>query len=259
MERRDDDLRRIENALGAAGEILLRFAVRGFKVRRKAGGSLVTDADLEIDRLLHSILPRAGEGWLSEEQDPSDERFGARRVWIVDPLDGTEQFVAGIPEWCVSIGLVDDGVPVAGGIYNPAADEMIVGALGVGVFRNGQPVSVSSSASLTGTLVLASRSEHDWGDWDRFENSGFRIRAVGSIAYKMGLVAAGQADATWTLSPRHEWDIAGGAALVAAAGGIVRTLDWRGPRFNRPALSVPGLVACAPGVAEDIRILLACD
>jgi myo-inositol-1(or 4)-monophosphatase len=254
MERRDD-LNLIADALQSAGEILRDFADREFVIRHKPGGSIVTEADIEVDRLLRSILLRPGEGWLSEEQAPSANRFEAGRVWIVDPLDGTDQFVARIPEWCVSIGLAESGVAVAGGIYNAASDEMILGAVGAGVTLNGHPASVSAAACLRDARVLASRSEYERGEWEPFEPAA-RIRPVGSIAYKMGLVAAGLADATWTLLPRNEWDVAAGAALVAAAGGTVRTPGWRPLRFNQPDTVIPGIVSCAPGLAEEIHTLL---
>ncbi len=251
--QRQDDLTRITGALHEAGEVLRSFAPGGIEVRYKTGGSPVTGADLAVDRMLRARLLRQGEGWLSEEHELSDERLEMRRVWVVDPLDGTNEFVARVPEWCVSVGLVEDGTAVAGGIYNPATDEMIVGAVGCGLSLNGRAVDASWADTLQGATVLASRSEFARGEWMRFERAGFRITPVGSVAYKLGLVAAGLADATWTLVPKHEWDVAAGTALVTAAGGTVRTLDWKAPRFNRKAPLFPGLVACAPGLADAVR------
>ena len=82
----------------------------------KAGGDLVTSVDYAVNQCLRELLVRDGDGWLSEETKDDHTRLEARRVWVVDPLDGTREFVAGIPEWCVSIGLVEDGCAVAGGI-----------------------------------------------------------------------------------------------------------------------------------------------
>ena len=106
---------------------------------------------------------------------------------------------------------------MAGGIFNPVSNELILGAVGVGVWLNDEPVRVTNRTDLSGAIVLASRSETARGEWKRFENMGLDIRPTGSVAYKLGLVAAGLADATWTLVPKNEWDVAGGAALVAAA------------------------------------------
>src|SRR5690606_19094746 len=129
----------------------------------------------------------------------------------VDPIDGTQEFVQGIPEWCVSIGLVEDGVPVAGGILNPATGEAVIGGAGHGVTLNGRAARVSARPTLEGAVVLASRSETNRGEWNRFAEAPFVVRPCGSVAYKLGLVAAGVADLTWTLVPKSEWDVAGGA------------------------------------------------
>ncbi len=251
--QRQDDLSLITDALHEAGEMLRRFASREVEVRYKSGGSPVTDADIAVDRMLRARLLRRGEGWLSEEHELSDDRLRMRRVWIVDPLDGTNEFIARVPEWCVSIGLAEDGAAVAGGVYNPVTHEMIVGAVGSGLSLNGRAVAASSADNLRDATVLASRSEYARGEWTRFEKAGLRIRAVGSVAYKMGLVAAGLGDATWTLAGKHEWDVAAGTALVQAAGGTVRTLDWRAPKFNCRAPLLTGIVACAPGLADAVR------
>jgi hypothetical protein len=109
---RADDLRRIERAIDDVSPILLRFADEGFRRERKASGDWVTEADLEVDAVLRESLVRDDEAWLSEEAADDLDRLAARRVWIVDPLDGTKEFVQGIPEWCVSIALVEDGIPL---------------------------------------------------------------------------------------------------------------------------------------------------
>lgn len=234
---------RIEEAFQAAAGALAPFRSGAIRADRKRDQSPVTEADRAVDRVLREILLRDGEGWLSEETKDNPERLAKDCVWVVDPIDGTLEFVEGIPEWCVSIGYVKSGRPVAGGIFNPATGEKIVGSLASGVTYNGQPAGVSARTSLDGSLVLASRSEVKRKEWEGYEAWGFDIQAMGSVAYKLALVAAGRAEATWTLSPKHEWDIAAGAALVAAGGGFVCTLEWAEPRFNRPSCWLPGFVA----------------
>ncbi|HEY8202386.1 MAG TPA: 3'(2'),5'-bisphosphate nucleotidase CysQ [Actinomycetota bacterium] len=251
-----DDLARIERALVAAVDVLRRFTPGAVAAETKAGGSPVTEADRLVDATLRELLPREGEGWLSEESVDDPSRLERSRVWIVDPLDGTKEFVQGLPEWCVSVGLVVDGRPVAGGIANPATGQIILGSLEVGVTLNGAPVRASGRRSLEGAVVLASRSETDRGEWDRFSDHPFEWRPMGSVAYKLGLVAAGLADATWTLVPKHEWDVAAGAALVAAAGGIVTGLHGGPLPFNTPSAHLPGMIAAGPGVAAPIADLL---
>ena len=152
---------------------------------------------------------------------------------MVDPLDGTREFVQGIPEFCISIAMVESGIPVAGGICNPATDELILGSRDFGVTYNGQPAKPSQRRELHGALVLASRSETKRGEWKQFESAEFNVRPMGSVAYKLGLVAAGRADLTFTLVPKNEWDVAAGAALVLSAGGFVQTLEHTDLKCNR--------------------------
>ena len=222
----------------------------------KAGGDPLTEADLAVNEVLAEVIPEANEGWLSEETADDLHRLACSRVWVVDPIDGTREFIQGIPEWCVSIGLVEDGRPVAGGILNPATDQLIVGAVGHGVSLNGNPAGAGQTSEVRGALVLASRSEVKRGEWDPFYSHPFSIRNVGSVAYKLGLVAVGLADATWTLVPKHEWDVAAGAALVCAAGGVVFGLDGSDQVFNQPSPKLDGFIATAPGIESEIRGLL---
>jgi len=247
------DLQRIEEALERANAALRRFTPGEVEARRKAGGDPVTEADTTVDALLRELLPRNGEGWLSEETEDDLARVGRRRVWVVDPLDGTREFVTGIPEWCVSIGLVVDGEPVAGGICNPATGETILGARGLGVTLNGRPARVSERRTLAGARVLASRSEVRRGEWQRYREDLFEIRPTGSVAYKLALVAAGAVDATWTLSPKHEWDVAAGVALVLAAGGAVAAGSPEELRFNREKPWLSRLVAANPALLPEIE------
>ena len=252
LNARAADLERIRSALGEALKALEALQRGGVWVGRKAGGDLMTAADHALNETLRQALPRAGEGWLSEETADDPVRLERGRVWVVDPLDGTQEFVAGIPEWCVSIGLVEDGQPVAGGLCNPATGELFLGSAETGVTLNGRPVRARERRDLRGAEVLASRSEVRRGEWDNGD-APFRVRPVGSVAYKLALVAAGLTDATWTLSPKHEWDVAGGVALVLAAGGEIRTLSWEAPTFNRPNAWLSGLVATSAGLGEAVR------
>jgi myo-inositol-1(or 4)-monophosphatase len=260
-KRIDDALERIEEALEAANGILAAFTPGEVESRRKKRGDPVTDADHAVDDALRRILPRDGEGWLSEETTDDRSRLTHERVWIVDPLDGTREFVDGIPEWCVSIGLVENGQPLAGGISNPATGETIVGASGRGVRLNGEPVRASEKTSLDGAIVLASRSEVKRGEWALFEGAPFEVRPMGSVAYKLALVAAGKCDATWTVVPKNEWDVAGGSALVIAAGGELYEPDGSPRRFNQENPLLSGFVAHPRGlrnaVEEQVRRALA--
>jgi myo-inositol-1(or 4)-monophosphatase len=254
---RQADLERIAQALTRARAALAPFVSGAVEHRLKERGDPVTEADTAVNDLLQRTLPRDGEGWLSEETADDPSRLACARVWVVDPLDGTREFVDGIPEWCVSVALVEDGHAVAGGICNPATGQTIVGAAGHGVTLDGRPCATRTPRELAGTEILASRSEVRRGEWERFAGAPFRVRPTGSVAYKMALVAAGLADATWTLVPKHEWDVAAGTALVLAAGGRVWLPGGGPPEFNRARPLVPGLIAAPATLAEPIRQLLA--
>jgi myo-inositol-1(or 4)-monophosphatase len=246
------DLQRIAEALERAQAALQRFTPGEVASRHKQGDDPVTEADTTIDSLLKQFLPQDDDGWLSEETEDDLSRLGRHRVWVVDPLDGTREFVTGIPEWCVSVGLVVDGEPVAGGLLNPATGETILGARGLGVTLNGKPARVSDRPSLAGATVLASRSEVKRGEWNGYRDPLFTIRPTGSVAYKLGMVAAGLADATWTLTPKHEWDVAAGVALVLAAGGAIVTGTPAETRFNRETPLLSRLIAAPPGLLPEI-------
>jgi myo-inositol-1(or 4)-monophosphatase len=251
-----DDLARIEAALDAAAEALAPFTPGAIASRMKEGDDPVTAADLAVNEVLLGILPRSGEGWLSEETKDDAARLAADRVWVVDPVDGTREFIQGIPEWCVSIGLVIGGRPVAGGILSPTAGHRMVGSIDDGVTLDGAPAGVTSCDRLEGALVLASRSEVKRGEWTPFFSTPISVRNMGSVAYKLGCVGAGLADATWTLVPKHEWDVAAGAALVVAGGGSVFGPDGEEIRFNQPNPKLPGFVAAAGPLENSLRDFL---
>jgi myo-inositol-1(or 4)-monophosphatase len=253
MHPHSETLSHIANALSRANEVLQEFVSGKIEVFQKSGGDPVTAADHAVNDLLRKILPRDGEGWLSEETTDDLSRLETQRVWVVDPLDGTKEFVAGIPEWCVSIAFVEAGRAVAGGILNPQTDERFLGATGFGVTYNGKPAKLRVRNSLDGALVLASRSEVNRGEWDRFMGAAYTVQAMGSVAYKLARVSAGLADATWTLVPKHEWDIAAGAALVLAAGGAVYSPDGSPVSFNNRNPKLTGLVAHSPSLIDAVR------
>src|SRR5712671_1219806 len=231
-----DILSRISAALEAAREVFSRFTPGAIAAEYKAGHDPVTEADRAVDAVLRQNLLRDGEGWLSEESVDDPSRLEKSHVWVVDPLDGTREFVAGIPEFCVSIGFVENGRPVAGGICNPAHP--------------------SQRTVLQGALILASRSEVKRGEWKQFQDGDFQIRPMGSVAYKLGLVAAGLADITFTLTPKNEWDVVAGAALVQSAGGFVSTLEKTNLNANRRDPLLSGLLASGPFLRDELMNLV---
>lgn len=250
----------LENAVAAAREA--GAAIRGFykdqyTVKDKGEDNPLTDADLASDQILASRLKNLipDSGWLSEETTDDPIRLQREYAWIVDPLDGTKEFTLGIPEFVVSIGLVHRGAPLLGVLYNPITDEMFAGIVGEGATLNGVPCKVSTVPDLVGARVVCSRTEMKKGWFDKWTDR-ISLLPVGSVAYKFGRVAAGQAEATFTPQPRNEWDICGGVALVVAAGG--RATNGKGEPyvFNRANPLVDGVCATNGAVHDGVLGLM---
>ncbi len=252
----DEILQRIQSALDATRPVFARFTPGAIEAEYKIGHDPVTEADKALDVVLRNELLRDGEGWLSEESADDLVRLDKKQVWVVDPLDGTREFVAGIPEFCVSIAYVENGRAVAGGIFNPATDEVFIGSWADGITYNGKPAQASQHTKLKGAVILASRSETKRGEWTQFEQAEFKVKPMGSVAYKLALVSAGLADATFTLTPKHEWDVAAGAALVESAGGFVATLQDTALLCNNKSPKISGLVAGGPFLKDDLTALI---
>jgi myo-inositol-1(or 4)-monophosphatase len=135
-------------------------------------------------------------------------------------------------------------------------NEIFIGSRESGVTYNGKPAQPSQRKELKGSMVLASRSEVKRGEWKQFESANFKVRPMGSVAYKLALVSAGLADITFTLVPKNEWDVAAGAALVESAGGWVRTLDNQPLRCNNRNPLLSGLLAGGPHLREELMSML---
>jgi myo-inositol-1(or 4)-monophosphatase len=223
-----------------AGAVIREVRAGGFEVLEKGDAGPVTEADRRADALLRealrSVYPAA---WLSEETADHPDRLGAAAVWIVDPLDGTKEFVRGLPEYVVAIGLVEGGVPILGVIHNPETGDTFWAERGAGAFRNGSRIRVAE-----GQRLLASRSEMKRGEFSPFAD--WQVDAIGSIQYKLALVAAGEGAATLSRGPKHEWDVCAGALIVEEAGGRATDMFGQPLRYNQPFPKVPGILAGAP-------------
>jgi myo-inositol-1(or 4)-monophosphatase len=230
----------------AAGAIIRSFYSTpytiDYKDQRKDNPVTIADRDAnqKIHDILHAAFPQYG--WLSEETVDSPERLSRQRVWLVDPLDGTKEFIDKVPEFGVSIALTENGQPVVGVVYNPIHDQLFWAVRGQGTWCQEQRLRVTATDRLSTATILVSRSETKRGDWKNFA-SQFTTRPTGSAAYKLALLASGDADATFTLTPKNEWDICAGALLVEEAGGQVSHLDGRPVIFNQPKTLLQGLIA----------------
>ncbi len=222
----------------------------------KENQSPLTEADLLANEILKknllSYFPQ--DGWLSEETKDDDSRFHCQRVWIVDPIDGTKEFIKQIPEYAISVALIEKNQPILAAVYNPATQELFHAIKNQGVWLNGQSIQCRHEYAPQ-PLVLASRSEIAEGKWQHFENE-LTIKQTGSIAYKLALVAKGAAHATFSLAPKSEWDIAAGVLLVEEAGGRVSDLAGHPLIFNQRNILVNGLLASSAIMFEHNQSLL---
>ena len=219
-----------------AGKILMKyFSDSNKQVKYKSFNNPVTIADYEADRYLLDFI--GGEfpddGWLSEETVDTKERLNKSRVWIVDPLDGTKEFIEGVPHFSVSIALVEDGYPVVGIIYNPYTEEMFSAQKDKGASFNGSNINISKKEQLKEASITVSRSEYRKKLWEKYSDNFCSIEPIGSVAYKLGLVGANKYDIFSTIAPKNEWDICAGDWIVREAGGLVKTINDKNIIYNQ--------------------------
>jgi len=222
---RADDLARAVAASQEAGEILLAH-YRGrdrLTVSSKRAGDFVSEADVAAETHLRRRLQEDGDGWLGEETEPQS---GGRR-WVVDPLDGTTNFLRGIPHWCVSVGLEVAGRPVLGVVHDPLRSETFAAAPGHGMRLNGGAAGIADTGDLASALFgtgipfggMAHIADHA-ADIARLMPHCAGVRRMGAAALDLAWVAAGRLDGFWERRLRP-WDIAAGLALLEASGAVV--------------------------------------
>lgn len=250
MQSAASDLSLLEAAAREAGGVVRELLTKPLEIKSKGQAGPVTNIDFAIDVLLAERLlgARPDYGWLSEEtpDDPA-RRVGKRRVFMLDPIDGTAAMIGRVPEFTISVGITESDRAWAGVVYNPMTDAMFLGAIGHGATLNGKPMHTSAQAAIEGMRMIAPRvrfADKRWKTpWPKMQ-----IEPRQSIALRMALVAAGHGDATVLFGFKNEWDIAAGAALVAAAGGRVTDPWGEELAFNGRDPRAPGVVAAGAGV-----------
>ena len=249
------DAGELASIVDAAARQAQALAGSPFLIAYKDDRSPVTAVDRAVDtflkRELSLLLP--GSGWLSEETVDEPSRLARDCVWIVDPIDGTQQLIRRIPEIAISIGLVAEGQVVAAAVANPMPGERGVWvAGGAPVFERLEARAVPDS--LEAAEAIVSRSETEDGTLEALTGLVGRTRPVGSVAYKLLRVAAGADALTYSIRPKFEWDICGGVGLLLGAGRVYLRLDGAQLRFNQADPRVPsGGVAGPEPLASALR------
>ena len=209
----------------------------------KSPGSPVCEADIEVDGfLMHELgllLPDAG--WLSEETADDPARLARDLIWLVDPIDGTRDFIRGRAGWAVSIALIGNGQPLAGTLVAPARGQVWCAVAGEGARLNGAPLAASDRAQLSGSRVPAESLPPEDLDLTMVERPN-------SIALRMAMVASGEADLVATLRWGFEWDVAAAALIAQEAGAAVSDAFGKPLVFNKRDPQAFGLLVSAPGI-----------
>lgn len=248
------DLALLADAAREAGRIALRFA-KGSARRwdKPDGAGPVTEADLAVNDMLEKTLraARPDYGWLSEESPDSDARLSRKTLFIIDPIDGTRNFIEGGDKWSHSLAVVENGVPVAGAVYLPVKGKLYTAARGLGAFLNGRPIRVSARAGVRDATMLATKPTYDARHWPGGVPDVARHYRP-SLAYRLALVAEGRFDAMLTLRDSWEWDIAAGAMILSEAGAQVTDRHGATLGFNNAHPQVPGVLAGAGGVHAEL-------
>lgn len=246
-----DDYAVLCAAVREASALAEAMWLHGTQSWNKTPGHPVTEADIAVNELLKARLmtARPHYGWLSEETPDDIRRRLKRKVWVVDPIDGTRAFVRNVPEFTVCAALVEDGRPVAGVVSNPATGEIFEAVAGGGARCNGRHMRIGVECVLTQASVLGSskRIQDHTGPL-----GGTKFRTVHSIAYRLALVASGEANATVAINALHDWDLAAAELLVWESGGTVSDCAGKMLHYNGAESVQDGVVAAAEPLRAEI-------
>jgi myo-inositol-1(or 4)-monophosphatase len=240
---RSDDAARLAVAVQEAGAVALKFYKTQMKRWTKGeGDSPVTEADIAANDVLHAHLLRPGDGWLSEESENDPTRLDARRVWVVDPIDGTRAFIAGREDWSISAALVEDGRPTVAAVFAPVTNEMFVATAGSVATRNGNAMAATEGSELDGARLGGPKRILDW--LTERHPKLVAMPRIHSLALRIVRVATGELDGAIAGGSGHDWDLAAADLLVHEAGGAITGLDGKPLIYNKPE-PVHGMLVAA--------------
>ena len=246
-ERQDAaDLALISDAVRAAGAICLAAYHSGQSaIWDKSTNHPVTDADIAVNDYLHATLTaaRPDYGWLSEETQDDFSRQTRKRSFVVDPIDGTRAFINRKPGFAVSVAIIEGPDVVAGCVFNPLKDAFFAARRGHGATLNGQSLGVQDCLALGQcTMVGYARK------FKRLNFPDMRYKISNSMAYRMAMVASGEADATVSFTPKSDWDVAAATLIAQEAGAVVTDLSGKPPRFDGEKTTGFGVICASPSL-----------
>jgi myo-inositol-1(or 4)-monophosphatase len=234
---------RLAAAVRSAGVLALEASKKPVKSWVKGHDSPVSEVDIAVDTLLKTqlapIVP--GAAWLSEETEDDPARLSARRVWIVDPIDGTRAFLAGRADWTVSVALVEDGRPIVAALYAPASEEFFAAVAGASVTRNGLAIRASAGEELAGARISGPKRLLD--QVSAAVPDVVIVTRVHSLALRLARVADSTLDVAFAGGNSHDWDLAAADLLVHEAGGALTTIEGATLSYNGATLTHGMLVA----------------
>ncbi len=244
---------RLRRAVLDAGVIAMAAFGRGGRSWEKAPGQVLTETDLAVDHALKASLGAvlADAAWLSEETADDGQRLERRHVWVVDPIDGTRSFAKGLPEFTISVALVEGERPVLACLLNPATGECFEARSGGGATLNERPLCIGEPPAAGQARIVLSSSERRVRDFDSFFPEA-RVSTIGSLAYKMALVASGRFDAYFSWRSSHDWDIAAALLILEEAGGRATDRSGATLALNRPEPRHRGLIAAGPSLHDRL-------
>lgn len=234
-------------AVADAGAMALRRIGGDYRRWDKSPGHPVCDVDIAVDAMLRERLTALAPdaAWLSEETADDPVRLARDRVWVVDPIDGTRDYLRGRGGWCVSVALVEAGTPVLAVLGAPIRGEMWVAEAGRGASRNGARLSASGREKLSGARVPIDVLP-------KIDRDLVAVNKPNSIALRVAMVAAGEADLIATTRLGHEWDIAAAVLIAGEAGAAVSDARGKPLRFNTRRAEALGVIACAPALHGEV-------
>jgi len=241
-----EDRELITRIIKQAGEIARKaFEANDAKVWDKEKNHPVTDADIAVNDFLYRELMQArpGYGWLSEETKDDYSRHSCPRTFVVDPIDGTRAFIDRTPNFVVSVAIIEDGESIAGAVFNPLKNELYTAHKNGGATLNGSPIKCSSRKTLEDAEMIGYPRK-----FRRLDFPKMNVQIANSMAYRMVLVASGEADCTVAFTPKSDWDVAAAALIAMEAGAIMTNLRGEAPSFDKTGTSGFGVICAGPNL-----------